>query len=136
MTALQYRAGRYITQPTGYRAFFPAPLPPEPAVHLSGTLQSLLSSADRARSAVTTGLGRAAANGHRVLEHLYQRPIMSVAGVQELTGTTYTAANNIVARLVELGILQEATGYRRNRLFRYQPYIAIFGEDPPQDGRA
>jgi hypothetical protein len=25
------RAGRYVQQPTGYRAFLPAPLPPQPA---------------------------------------------------------------------------------------------------------
>ena len=42
------RAGRYITQPSGYRAFFPAPLPPVPPVDLSGELPSLLSKADRA----------------------------------------------------------------------------------------
>ena len=42
------RAGRYITQPTGYRAFEPAPLPPQPALELDGELQRLLSSADRA----------------------------------------------------------------------------------------
>ena len=77
---------------------------------------------------MTAGLGRAAGNGHKVLEHLYQRPIVSVADLQELTGTTYTAANNLVSRLVELGVLMEATGYRRNRLFRYQAYIELFGE--------
>lgn len=81
--------------------------------------------------AVTTHLGRAAGNGHRVLESLYQRPILSVAEVQALTGTTFTAANSLVARLVRLKILQEATGYKRNRVFRYQPCIAIFGEDSP-----
>jgi hypothetical protein len=42
------RAGRYIAQPTGYRAFMPAPLPPQPALALSGELQGLLSAADRA----------------------------------------------------------------------------------------
>ncbi len=81
------------------------------------------------RAAVTAQLGRASGNGHRVLEHLYRRPILSVQHVQELTGTTYTAANSLVSRLVALGILQELTGYRRNRLFRYQPYISIFTED-------
>ena len=35
-------------QPTGYRAFMPAPLPPVPAPDLSGELQGLLSAADRA----------------------------------------------------------------------------------------
>ncbi|MCB0333194.1 MAG: hypothetical protein KDD55_06815, partial [Bdellovibrionales bacterium] len=41
------RAGTYISQPTGYRAFIPAPLPPEPSVDLSEELQVLLSKADR-----------------------------------------------------------------------------------------
>lgn len=80
------------------------------------------------RAKVTEGLGRAAGNGHKLLEYLYQRPIVSVADVQALTATTYTAANNLVSRLVALDILAEATGYRRNRLFRYQAYIELFGE--------
>lgn len=42
------RAGRYIRQPTGYRAFVPAPLPPEPPLNLSGEIAALLSTADRA----------------------------------------------------------------------------------------
>ena len=41
------RAGRYIRQPTGYKAFIPAPLPPDPPLRL-GDLQPLLSRADRA----------------------------------------------------------------------------------------
>lgn len=92
------------------------------------TARRILALREDHRAAVTSGLGRAAGNGHRVLEHLYQRPIMSVADVQSLTDGTYTAANNIVSRLVALGILVEATGYKRNRQFRYQAYIDIFGE--------
>ena len=47
-TETQARAGRYIRQPTGYRAFIPAPLPPNPPVALTGVLQQVLSEADRA----------------------------------------------------------------------------------------
>ena len=83
------------------------------------------------RAAVTTHLGRAAANGHRVLESLYQKPTVSVAKVQELTGASFTAANSLVSRFVDLGILQEDTGYKRNRVFLYAPYIAIFGDNAP-----
>ena len=97
------------------------------------TARRILALREDHRAKVTAGLGRAAGNGHKVLEQLYQRPIMSVADVQELTGTTYTAANNLVSRLVELGVLMEATGYRRNRLFRYQAYIALFGEPGDAD---
>ena len=93
------------------------------------TARRILTLREDHRAAVTAHLGRAAGNGHRVLESLYQRPIVSVAEVQALTGTTYTAANSLVSRLAQLEILQEATGYKRNRVFRYQPYIAIFGEN-------
>lgn len=42
------RAGRYVRQLTGYRAFIPAPLPPQPPVSLDSDLTKLLSQADRA----------------------------------------------------------------------------------------
>lgn len=41
------RAGRYVQQPTGYRAFLPAPLPPNPALRLED-LQDTLASASHA----------------------------------------------------------------------------------------
>ena len=41
------RAGRYVQQSTGYRAFIPTPLPPDPPVTYSGELQTVLSDADR-----------------------------------------------------------------------------------------
>jgi Fic family protein len=78
------------------------------------------------RNAITEGLGRGAANGHRALDVLFDRPIVSVADVQAWTGTTYAAANVMVARLVEMGILEEFTGFARNRRFRYARYIELF----------
>ena len=42
----RYRAGRYIVQPAGYKAFIPTPLPPDPLVRLDSDLQALLSHAD------------------------------------------------------------------------------------------
>ncbi|MCP3998723.1 MAG: hypothetical protein GY722_27180 [bacterium] len=36
------------------------------------------------------------------------------------------AANTLAARLVDLGILLEITGYARNRRFRYEPYVKLF----------
>jgi Fic family protein len=40
------RAGRFVTQPSGYRAFVPAPLPPDPPLDLDGETLALLSRAD------------------------------------------------------------------------------------------
>ncbi len=42
------RAGSYISQPQGYKAFIPKPLPPEPPLSMDGELIDLLSKADRA----------------------------------------------------------------------------------------
>ena len=41
------RAGRYISQSTGYKAFIPEPPPPVPEIAFDGELQTLLSNADR-----------------------------------------------------------------------------------------
>ena len=37
------RAGRYIKQPTGYRAFIPTPLPPVPPIIMEDEMCALLS---------------------------------------------------------------------------------------------
>jgi len=98
------------------------------------TARRILALREEHRAAVTSKLARAAANGHRVLEHLYERPIVSVADIQKLLGSSYPVAGNIVDRLASLGILREITGYRRNRLYRYESYIQLFSEtqaDPP-----
>lgn len=42
------RAGKYVKQPPGYRAFIPNPLPPDPPIKYDGELRNLLSHADRA----------------------------------------------------------------------------------------
>lgn len=42
------RAGHYVRQTEGFKAFVPAPLPPEPAVQIDPEMTNLLSEADRA----------------------------------------------------------------------------------------
>lgn len=78
------------------------------------------------RTLVTNRLGRGAATAHRVLESLYARPIVSVAELADHLGLTRAAANDVVNRLAELEILREITGQKRNRRFRYDPYVALF----------
>ena len=101
----------------------------EVAAQSADTARRILQMREEHRMAITARFGRAAGNGHKVLETLFDRPIVSVADVQRLIGTTYMAANTTVARLVEVGVLQEMTGHARNRRFRYAPYIALFNGD-------
>ena len=41
------RTGQYVKQPTDYKAFIPAPLPPTPPIQMEAELTQLLSEADR-----------------------------------------------------------------------------------------
>ncbi|QDI04288.1 MULTISPECIES: Fic family protein [Xanthomonas translucens group] len=108
----------------------------EVAAEAADTARRIQLLREQHRTAITDRLGRAAGNGHRVLESLFDRPIVTVADIKGMTGTTYAAANTLVAKLVELGILLEMTGYARNRRFRYEPYVRLFIDDLPADGVA
>lgn len=105
----------------------------EVSAEATETARRILQLREQHRAAITTKLGRAAGNGHKVLESLFDRPIVRVSDVQQQTGTTFAAANGLVSRLVDLGVLDEMTGYARNRRFRYAPYIALFSDALPQE---
>jgi len=101
----------------------------EVGAEATDTARRILILREKHRNAITDHLGRTAGNGHRVLEKLYDRPIVSVADVEQIIGTTYATANSLVGRLEGLGILEEITGYARNRRFRYGPYVRLFSDD-------
>jgi len=115
----------------GWLAFFMRGVA-EVSQEASLTARRILALREQHRTLITDHLGRAAANGHRVLESLFDRPIVSVNAIEQLIATTYPAANSLVARLEALGILREMTGQKRHRRFCYQPYIELFGESPQE----
>ena len=96
------------------------------------TARRILTLREDHRRIITERFGHAAGKGHRVLEHLYEHPFISVGDVQALNGTTYPAANNLVARMVDAGILHEVTGHARNRRFGYNSYIDLFDDPAPE----
>jgi Fic family protein len=56
LAARRYRAGRYVTQLRGYRAFLPNPLPPKAPITLDRPLAKLLSDADRSLAALDSAI--------------------------------------------------------------------------------
>ncbi len=71
-------------------------------------------------------LGRRAENARKLLMHLYQSPVVSIKQVQDLLNINYARANSLVSSLVGMNILQETTGYSRNRIFIFRRYIDTF----------
>ena len=62
----------------------------------------------------------------RLFEELPRNPVITLKQVVELLDTTKPEGKAIGA-LVKVGILQEITGGKRNRLFRNSKYIGLLG---------
>jgi Fic family protein len=90
------------------------------------TAAAILRMREDYRARITDSLGRAAGNGQRVMDRLFDHPIITVGTVREWLGITPAGANQIVARLEGVGLLREITGYARNRRFRFDPYLRLF----------
>lgn len=71
-------------------------------------------------------LGRRAENARKLLMHLYQSPVTTIKQVEDLLNMNYARANSLVTSLVSMNILQETTGYSRNRIFVFRRYIDTF----------
>ena len=74
------------------------------------------------------GLGKRAENAKILLMALYQRPMVSVNEAAELLGVSHQAANQLVKQLEVMGILEEITGYGRNRLYAFDRYLQQFSK--------
>lgn len=96
-----------------------------------GTVREILSMGEQHRQLILNKM-RSSANGLVLLEHLFKNPLIDVDDVTKLVYVTYPAANSLVADFVLHGLLKEMTGKRRNRLFLYEPYLAILrkGTEP------
>lgn len=97
------------------------------------TAKSILAMREEYRSKIADTMGRGAGSAHRVMEKLFDQPIVAVATVREWLDITPAGANSVVNRLVEIGLLSEITGYARNRRFRFDPYLKLF-EDGAEMG--
>jgi len=71
------------------------------------------------------GLGRAASSALRVQEYMEKRPIASIGAVSKSLSLSVPTVTAALHHLRKLGIAQEMTGHRRNRMFSYAKYLAI-----------
>ena len=61
-----------------------------------------------------------------LLDHLFETPIVTINRVAAIIERTYPAAAGLVSAFEQLGLLKEISGWRRNRLYAYQPYLDLF----------
>ena len=64
-----------------------------------------------------------------LLNALFSTPIISIKGAQKITKLSVKAAGGLVQAFVELGILKEVSEQRRNRVYAFSEYIALFEKE-------
>ncbi|MDQ1772366.1 Fic family protein [Labilibaculum sp. A4] len=71
-------------------------------------------------------LGSKIEKGQQLMKQLFQIPIIDSKQVSELLQISPSTANRLIKDLIDLEILSELTGYKRNRKFIFAEYFNIF----------
>lgn len=92
------------------------------------TARAIVNLRETDRDKIINELGRVAGNALKVHELLFRFPLVSVNPVADMLEVSFTSANRLIERMVEVGILVESTGNARNRVFNYSEYINLFAD--------
>jgi Fic family protein len=68
-------------------------------------------------------------NANEVLNLLFMQPITGVSSISEKSGKAYNTVNNILKRFVELKIVSVDMTQKRNKLYRFEPYLALLEKE-------
>lgn len=75
-----------------------------------------------------SGIGARSADAYKVVEHLYNNPIVDAQTVAKIIDKTPKSAYKLINTLEELVIVKEITGSHRGRLYLFKDYIDLFKE--------
>lgn len=70
--------------------------------------------------------GKRAEKAQLLLLHLYRRPAITAIQASEMLDVSHQTASALLKKMTDDGILQEVTGYQRNRLFVFTRYLDLF----------
>jgi len=79
-------------------------------------------------SALIQSSGRLASSVLRVFSAMCETPVNTLANLCRRTSITFPTAASAMRKLVELGIVNEVTGGKRNRAFAYKRYLSLLNE--------
>jgi Fic family protein len=71
-------------------------------------------------------LGSRAANAQKIINQLYQRPVINAEKVKETAGISMPSAYKLIELLEKIELLKEVTGGQRKRMYVFEDYIKLF----------
>lgn len=99
----------------------------ETADNSKHTFEKIIELRHKAEQKIIT-LGKRAKIGQQLLMQLFSQPILSANQIAERLKITHQTASSLAKNMLELGILEENTGFKRNRLFVFANYLKLFAD--------
>jgi len=97
----------------------------------AGLFRSVLSLKQRIDTEVLPRFSyRRLVTAQALMRHLYAQPVIDVKKATKITGATNNTVSALITELVSQGILVEISGRQRDRIFAFQPYLALFRNIP------
>lgn len=78
--------------------------------------------------ALIVGFGKKAHNASRLLEMLYQKPIVNMTDVGRELNLAKATVSSLIRDFEEKGILKETTGYERNKYYAFTRYLDAYSQ--------
>ncbi|MDP1994737.1 MAG: Fic family protein, partial [Ignavibacteria bacterium] len=95
----------------------------------SDTFKAILKLKEKIEDEKLPGLGKKLSTAKLLMKYLYRKPIINTQDVHDQLSVSFPTANSIISDFVRLGILNEKTGWKRNREFEFTNYLAMFKDN-------
>jgi Fic family protein len=77
---------------------------------------------------ITRKLGKNSGPALILIDELFNRPLITVNAIAEITRLSYPNANHLASVFEDFGILKEITGHKRNRIYEFDEYMDILNK--------
>jgi Fic family protein len=71
-------------------------------------------------------IGSRAANAQKIINYLYQKPMVNAEKVSKVSGVSLPSAYKLIEAMEKIDILKEVTGSQRGRKYVYENYLKLF----------
>lgn len=98
----------------------------ETATNSINTFKEIIDLREKIEFEILPKLERSQKNGRIIINEMYKNPIADGSQISKFVGLHPSNTNKLINKLTDLGLIGELTGYERNRIFSFKPYIQIF----------
>lgn len=100
----------------------------ETAIDAQGRARQIVALREKHRTEIADRRDTSAGRAFRLLDRLYKRPYVTISQAATDLEVSFPTATRLIEALEQAGMLVEATGQKRDRIYVYQPYIDIFSD--------